>query len=165
MAIIWFYLLYTGVLLKFDLPHGDTSGAWKLAEEISKSVPDWPGALRVEQVSEVDGRIKIRFTCQEQWQGEVTAQCNLNHTFYIKDRGKDLLKTLECIVFANILITNKVILSLNLSICEFMVSTIIKHLHKIDFYVSFGLPEGLFTCIPYVLLGPRPPSQNSVSML
>lgn len=79
------------MLLKLDLPNGDTSGVWKLAEEISKSVPDWPGALRVEQVSEVDGRIKIRFTCQEQWQGEVTAQCNLSHTFYIKDRGQFIL--------------------------------------------------------------------------
>lgn len=83
---VW-HCFQPGVLLKLDLPNGDTSGAWKLAEEISKSVPDWSGALRVEHVSEVDGRIKIRFTCQEQWQGEVTAQCNLNHTFYIQDRG------------------------------------------------------------------------------
>jgi hypothetical protein len=80
--------LHTGVLLKLDLPNGGTSGAWKLAEELSKSVPDWLGALQVEQVSEVDGGIKIHFTCQEQWQGEVTAQCNLYHTFYIKDRGQ-----------------------------------------------------------------------------
>ena len=124
MTIIWFHLLWTGVLLKLDLPNGDTSGAWKLAEEISKSVPDLPGALRVEQVSEVDGRIKICFTCQEQWQGEVTAQCNLNHTFYIQDRGEfsvlnevyELLRTLESIVFAYILIMKEVILSLNLII-------------------------------------------------
>jgi len=129
MTIIWFLLLCTGVLLKLDLPNGDTSGAWKLAEEISKSVPDWTGALRVEQVSEVDGRIKIRFTCQEQWQGEVTAQCNLNHTFYIQDRGQfsvlnevyELLRTLESIVFPNILIKKEGILSLNLTIfCEFV---------------------------------------------
>jgi hypothetical protein len=121
MTIVRFHLLCTGVLLKLDLPNGDTSGAWKLAEEISKSVPDWPGALRVEQVSEVDGRVKIRFTCQEQWRGEVTAQCNLNHTFYIQDRGQfsvlnevyELLRTLECIVFPSILIMKEVILSLN----------------------------------------------------
>jgi len=129
MTIIWFHLLCTGVLLKLDLPNGDTSGAWKLAEEISKSVPDWPGALRVEQVSEVDGRIKIRFTCQEQWQGEVTAQCNLNHTFYIQERGQcgvlnevyELLRTLEFIVFPNILTLKEEILSLNVTIfCEFV---------------------------------------------
>ena len=129
MTIIWFHLSCTGVLLKLDLPNGDTSGAWKLAEEISNSVPDWPGALRVEQVSEVDGRIKIRFTCQEQWQGEVTAQCNLNHTFYIQDRGQfsvlnevfELLRTLESIVFPDILIMKEGILSLNLTIfCEFV---------------------------------------------
>jgi len=129
MTIIWFHLSCTGVLLKLDLPNGDTSGAWKLAEEISNSVPDWPGALRVEQVSEVDGRIKIRFTCQEQWPGEVTAQCNLNHTFYIQDRGQfsvlnevfELLRTLESIVFPDILIMKEGILSLNLTIfCEFV---------------------------------------------
>lgn len=129
MTSIWFHLLCAGVLLKLDLPNGDTSGAWKLAEEISKSVHDWPGALRVEQVSEVDGRIKIRFTCQEQWKGEVTAQCNLNHTFYTQDRGQfsvlnevyELLRTLESIVFPNILIMKDVILSINLTIfCEFV---------------------------------------------
>lgn len=87
-TIIWYYLLCTGVRLKLDLPNGGTSGAWKLAEELSKSVPDWLGALQVEQVSEVDGGMKIHFICQEQWQGEVVAQCNLNHTFYIKDRGQ-----------------------------------------------------------------------------
>jgi hypothetical protein len=97
VTVIWFHLLCAGVLLKLELPNGDTSGAWKLAEEISKSVPDWPGALRVEQVSEVDGRIKIHFTCQEQWQGEVTAQCNLNHTFYIQDRGQFSVQFNHCL--------------------------------------------------------------------
>ncbi|KDR16774.1 HMG box-containing protein 1-like isoform X2 [Zootermopsis nevadensis] len=83
---VW-HCFQPGVLLKLDLPNGGTSGAWKLAEELSKFVPDWLGALQVEQVSEIDGGIMIRFTCQEQCQGEVTAQCNLYHTFYIKDRG------------------------------------------------------------------------------
>ncbi|XP_033606920.1 HMG box-containing protein 1 isoform X2 [Cryptotermes secundus] len=83
---VW-HCFQPGVRLKLDLPNLDTSGAWKLAEELSKYVPDWLGALQVEQVLEVDGGIRIHFTCQEQWQGEVVAQCNLNHTFYIKDRG------------------------------------------------------------------------------
>lgn len=91
------------------MPNGGTSGTWKLAEELSKSVPDWLGALQVEQVAEVEGGIKIHFICQEQRQGEVVAQCNLNHTFYIKDRGqlivpnevlyKELLTTVEYVVF------------------------------------------------------------------
>jgi hypothetical protein len=147
--------LHTGVLLKLDLPNGGTSGAWKLAEELSKSVPEWLGALHVEQVSEVDGGIRIHFTCQEQWQGEVVAQCNLNHTFYIKDRGqfsvpnevlcKELLRAVEYVVFP----INKMILPLNENIfCEFM-----KSVHsslqyqdqylKINFNVSFQLDPDL----------------------
>ncbi|KAJ4440724.1 hypothetical protein ANN_08872 [Periplaneta americana] len=57
------------VLLKLDLPHAGTAGVWKLAEELSKSLPDWLGALQVEQIAEMDGNIKIRFKVQEQWQG------------------------------------------------------------------------------------------------
>ncbi|XP_069704516.1 HMG box-containing protein 1-like [Periplaneta americana] len=85
-APVW-HCFQPGVLLKLDLPHAGTAGVWKLAEELSKSLPDWLGALQVEQIAEMDGNIKIRFKVQEQWQGEITAQCHMQHTFYIKDRG------------------------------------------------------------------------------
>ncbi|KAJ9590691.1 hypothetical protein L9F63_016207 [Diploptera punctata] len=83
---VW-HCFQPGVLLKLDLPQGGTSGGWKLAEDLCKSFPGWLGPLQVEEVTEMDGGCTIHFKCQEQWQGEIIAQCHLHHTFYIRDKG------------------------------------------------------------------------------
>ncbi|PSN39909.1 hypothetical protein C0J52_07951 [Blattella germanica] len=83
---VW-HCFQPGVLLKLDLPHGGTAGAWKLAEDLSKSLPDWLGALQVEEITELEGSCQILFKCQEHWQGEVMSQCLQHHTFYIRDKG------------------------------------------------------------------------------
>ena len=76
-----------GVLLKLDVPQGGTTGGWKLAEDLCKSLPDWLGPLQVEEFTEMEGGCTILFKCQEQWQGEVVAQCHIHHIFYIREKG------------------------------------------------------------------------------
>ncbi|KAJ8895816.1 hypothetical protein PR048_001154 [Dryococelus australis] len=113
-AEVW-HCFQSGVLVKINDPTVGSDGMWKASDELAQSLrsSDWPQLLRLEGIQEVKSGVLLSFACLAscssgavRWEGDLVAQCHVDHVFYVRDKGELLLLCrCMCVCIVNMLLT------------------------------------------------------------